>query len=245
MIARSLVRAARLSRQPLPTPVGLRAYGSYIGEGTNPKLAPPERPEPVAATIWTNKHVKPAPPKAESNPDDLFYHPMYTPPLKNDTAVGPLIKPLHYPEFDQIKDYWTKTGIASYDSVYDLRLEKPQDSFIGDYPKITPQYSWIRDPYAYWDQQGRRDYGEILYDHDNFTDAWGFGPTYHWYIPVVTTSRVLGALAFGAGLLYLWNPAERAWIAEKDYPYDGLRVELGGDPNNEEDNWSAAHVYKI
>jgi hypothetical protein len=42
-----------------------------------------------------------------------------------------------------------------------------------------------------------------------------------------------------------WNPEDHLWFAEKDFPYDGLRVELGGDPNDESDDWMKANTYKI
>eukprot|EP00842_Homolaphlyctis_polyrhiza_P005645 jgi/Hompol1/6081/HPOL_000612-RA len=226
--------------------ISVRNYhGSYTGEGTNAKRADPEPLIPVAAQIWTNQQVPPTPPKPVVNENDVLYHPLYTPPAQPDTSIGPLLKPLHFPEFDQRKAYWTKTGIKSYDSVLDLRYEDPNVSPIGNYPRIVPQFASLRDPYAYWDQQGRRNYGEILYDHDNFTDEWGIGHNQHYDGPLKQTITVLCILGGLMGLVYLWDPQSHARWAEKDYPFDGLRVMMGGDPNDESDAYMTANTYKI
>src|SRR5690348_17024623 len=46
---------------------------------------------------------------------------------------------------------------------------------IGDYPQIPLQWTGLKDPIKYWDQQGRRNYGEIVHEHYQFTNIWGVG----------------------------------------------------------------------
>ena len=196
---------------------------------------------PSAVQKWFEiQDGKPTVNKPEVDEDrDVFHHPLYTPPAKVDTAIRSLPKPLKYPDYDQIKPLWTKTGVAGLDSINDHRFEKPEDSLIGGYPKIEPQFALLRNPYAYWDQQGRRNYGEIVYDHDNLTDIWGIGPETHWYIPVVATLKTFGFLGFVSLCVYFWDSESRNPFAAKDYPFESLRVELGGDPSNKQDNWMA------
>lgn len=54
----------------------------------------------------------------------------------------------------------------------------------GDYPRDIPlQWTQLKDPFKYWDQQGRRNFGEIIHDHDHFTDWLGPGPVVDWKKP--------------------------------------------------------------
>ncbi|KAH6577156.1 hypothetical protein BASA50_004331 [Batrachochytrium salamandrivorans] len=230
-----------------PLGSGLRASSgsSYIGQGTNFPRPPQDQIRPVPHQEWTNRFVKPTVPELKIDPEDLFQHPQYTPPPKVSTSIGPLVGPLHMPEFDQSRSDWRKTGVRSWNSLVDIRFESGKDSLIGDYPRIEPQFSWIRDPYNYWDQQGRRNFGEVLYDHDHFTDAWGIGPATDWHMPVTSAVIVLSFVALVTTSIYLWDTESHLWFAEKDYPFNGLRVELGGDPDDESDDWMAAPVYKI
>jgi hypothetical protein len=103
----------------------------------------------------------------------------------------------------------------------------------------------LKDPFTYWDKQGRRNYGEILHDMDNFTDSMGIGP-------MEDTTNAMEAWKFSAsfiavivGVVYFWDPEKHLFWAEKDYPFDGLRVELGGDKNDPSDNFNSAHSYKL
>ncbi|TPX44723.1 hypothetical protein SeMB42_g04237 [Synchytrium endobioticum] len=110
-----------------------------------------------------------------------------------------------------------------------------------DYPRDVPmQWTQLRDPYKYWDQQGRRNYGEIMYDHDNYTDFLGIGPEVHWYVPFMGMMKVFGFIALVAFGVAWYDPAANMYFTERDYPYDGLRLELGGDPEDPDDRAQAA-----
>lgn len=140
------------------------------------KKAPADPLVPPAHQLWTDSHFsKPTASGAGVEESHVLNHPLYTPILKPYTGIGPLLKPLHWPEYDQSKQSNVKTGLPSPGAFNDFVFENPKDSPIGDYPRVQAQWTNIKDPFKYWDQQGRRNYGEIVYDHDNFTDQWGPG----------------------------------------------------------------------
>lgn len=91
----------------------------------------------------------------------------------------------------------------------------------------------------YWDQQGRRNYGEILQDHDQFLDIWSIGPEQDLSTTLNSFRDIIIAIAVLCTCVYVWSPEDHKKWAEKDYPFNGLIAELGGDPEN------AAPVYKI
>ncbi|KAI8820726.1 uncharacterized protein EV422DRAFT_529901 [Fimicolochytrium jonesii] len=207
-------------------------------------------PEPLRKTgveLWSEKQApgQEASPIPEQDADELFSHPLYTPPARPQTGIGPVQAPLKWPEWDQSLPSHQASGLPSPPTYYDAGFDDPATAPIGDYPHVKPQFALLRNPFGYWDQQGRRDYGEILYDHDQFTDIWSIGPEVHWWEPFKHAAQVLAAIAGMGVLVHWWDPAEHLWFAEKDYPYDGLRVELGGDPNDESDITTRANIYKI
>ncbi|TPX40572.1 hypothetical protein SeLEV6574_g06546 [Synchytrium endobioticum] len=182
---------------------------------------------PTEADILEATRSQPAtlpvtlPSHPSSSPDAAFFqHPLYIPLAQPKTGLGPIIPPLKWPEYDQ-------------------SVLSAQQS--GDYPRDVPmQWTQLRDPYKYWDQQGRRNYGEIMYDHDNYTDFLGIGPEVHWYVPFMGMMKVFGFIALVAFGVAWYDPAANMYFTERDYPYDGLRLELGGDPEDPDDRAQAA-----
>ena len=85
----------------------------------------------------------------------------------------------------------------------------------------------------------------MLHEFDNFTDIWGIGHEGSMKRALESLRRVLGVVFVIAGAVYFWDPKSHAIWAEKDYPFDGLRVEMGGDPNDPSDTFNSAQVYKI
>ena len=73
-------------------------------------------------------------------------------------------KPLHYPKFDQSKRSIQVTGLDSFRTINNIPFDI--DSPIGNYPRLQQQWTSLKDPLHYWDQQGRRNYGEV-YDQLN------------------------------------------------------------------------------
>ncbi|KAJ3177977.1 NADH dehydrogenase 1 beta subcomplex subunit 8 ndufb8 [Gaertneriomyces sp. JEL0708] len=202
-----------------------------------------EQPEPVkrtAAQIFNDpEHAMERVTKVEKNPSDaLLSHPLYTPPAPTETGIGILQPPLKFPEYDQSVPSTQSSGLPSPPTWHDKGFDSAEAP-IGDYPRLPLQWAQLKDPFKYWDQQGRRNYGDIVYDHDNFADQWSIGNEQHWWLPLKHTMQLMGVIAFMGFCVHWFDPSQHLWFAEKDYPFDGLRVELGGDPKNAEDTRNA------
>ncbi|KAL3902080.1 MAG: hypothetical protein SGCHY_000114 [Lobulomycetales sp.] len=200
------------------------------------KEGAPADPEPLqeaAHEIWTRKQTGAAYKPAGPDPSDVYRDPMYTPPARPLTGIGPIIAPLKWPEYDQ------RAGTAH---LRPPQFDDPATAPIGDYPRDIPfQWTQLKDPFKYWDQQGRRNYGEILHDHDQFTDWLSHGPVPDWKKPFTGLLGVFGVFALMGLSVAYWDPESRRYWTPREFPYDGLRVELGGDPNDKTDAWMSAH----
>ena len=84
-----------------------------------------------------------------------------------------------------------------------------------------------------------------MHEFDNFQDIWGIGHEGSMKRALESLRRVFGVVAIVAGVVYFWDPKSHAIWAEKDYPFDGLRVEMGGDPADPSDKFNSAQIYKI
>ncbi|KAJ3093188.1 hypothetical protein HK102_003596 [Quaeritorhiza haematococci] len=234
--------------QDSPCDLGISVCYSTNVRITQSLKAPPEPLKEVAAELWTREQLNlpPPAPKPEVEPNAVLDHPLYTPPAKPQLGVGPIVAPLRWPEYDQSMKSAQETGFPSPPHWWHAEFENVKEAPIGDYPRNVPmQWTQLKDPFKYWDKQGRRNFGEILHDQDNFHDWLSIGPEVSWRVPFSATLQVFGAIAFMGFCISWWDPEKHRWFAEKDYPFDGLRVELGGDPNNPEDNFMAARSYKL
>ncbi|KAI8617765.1 hypothetical protein BC830DRAFT_1112196, partial [Chytriomyces sp. MP71] len=152
---------------------------------------------------------------------------------------------MQWPELDQNGLLASKV-IASPPSA-DPKLaqfEDPLHAPIGAYPRITHQFTELKDPYKYWDQQGRRNYGDILHDQELQMNHLSHGPGHAPGPYVATIGGVLAGFALLFGAIHSWNPSDHLWQAERDYPFNGLHVELGADPENLDDTAVTARQYK-
>ncbi|KAJ3122359.1 hypothetical protein HK098_002912, partial [Nowakowskiella sp. JEL0407] len=224
-------------------------YSSHSYDSPSYKTELKEAPEPVlesAQELWSkSKGYQPPPQNPDAEEDRVFRHPLYTPPAKYETGVGPLFDPLKYPEYDVKRPSDKQIGIYRPPFWHEFDWEDPKESPIGAYPRDIP-YIWtqLRDPHNHWDKQGRREFGELLHDHSNYADWLSIAPEVHWYEPFKLTLTVAAWVVVMGVSISLWDPEKRRPWAFKEYPYDGLRVELGGDPADEEDKWMSGHVYK-
>ncbi|KAJ3103360.1 hypothetical protein HDU97_010198 [Phlyctochytrium planicorne] len=193
--------------------------------------------KPSGSELWTAKNVpgyvnKGLPPAED--PDRLLDGPLYTPRAKLDVTLGPLISPLKWPEYNQ-RNGRPNAGLphinmlAGYDPTTYDRIDNPPP---GGYPDIPHQWTQLKDPLKYWDQQGRREYGEVLHRYDNLSDEWGVGAEISPWYPLMKTAQVAAVIAGVTLALAWWDPEAHRWFSHKDFPYDGLRVELGGDPDD-------------
>jgi hypothetical protein len=180
--------------------------------------AKPDPLIPAAVQLWEQRYQKPK--ELEPELDPLFDHEMYTPPATPSTGLlNPLPKPLHFPAYDQSKRSIQKTGldsIATYFSLIRIDNKTFDDRFdapIGDYPRLEQQWTALKDPLGYWDKQGRRNYGEIVQDMDNFTDIWGIGPEQCSSTVYGALLRSVGFVLVICGMVYAWDPtSHRLWV---------------------------------
>jgi hypothetical protein len=181
----------------------------------NPSWKLPVKPlTPTASEIWTNERFPPGPPQvAPENPDAIFSHPVYTPQAKPNTGLGPLAEPLHWPEFDQAMKPTdvTMPGVSSPPVVKVVDWDHPTDSPIGDYPRLPVQYTALKDPFKYWDQQGRRNYGEVLHEHHNLLDEWSIGPEVEGWTQLKATLQVFAFIALMGFGVAAFDPEKNLW----------------------------------
>ncbi|KAJ3052503.1 hypothetical protein HK097_006142 [Rhizophlyctis rosea] len=199
---------------------------------------------PSAAELWTRRHMteeqkRPVIPPIK--PENVFQHPLYTPLEPVPVGIGPLVHPLKWPEYDQSKLSRQDSGLRN--GWYYKDFEDYTNAPIGDYPVMKLQWTELKDPFKYWDQQGRRNYGDILPDNAHQTDEWSVGPLIHLDTYYESWRKIAMMLA-GMVVFVLWlDPASYAVAVPREYPWDGLRVELGGDPNDPTDTHFSANKY--
>ncbi|KAJ3286790.1 NADH dehydrogenase 1 beta subcomplex subunit 8 ndufb8 [Borealophlyctis nickersoniae] len=205
------------------------------------KKPQPDQPVLTPVEIWTRQNSPEPYPDLKPPKSFLYEHPLYAPliPEGQDTSIGPLIYPLHYPEYDQS---FSRIPLALWEP-----HKFPDHGFepIGDYPNLPVQFAELRDPWKYWDQQGRRNYGEILHPKAHLIDEWSLGPFEDWKEPLKYTLQSFGYMALLCIAVVWWDPEKHWWFVPRDYPFDGLRVELGGDPYDPTDKRYAARTYEL
>ncbi|KAJ3219152.1 hypothetical protein HDU67_002485 [Dinochytrium kinnereticum] len=233
----------RQQLQRLSVPLGVVSM-RWASTGRAPRADRMEKPgesdnleRPSASEIWTARN---SPDHAsstgapEKDADALLQGSLYTPRSKLDISLGPLAFPLKWPEYDQgLKPNGGLPHIGTPPGYDPATFDAPDNPPPGGYPNIPHQWTQLKDPYKYWDQQGRRTYGDVLHRYDNLTDEWGIGPNVSPWFGLKKSAQaalLIGVVTFGVAL---WSPEDNLWFAPKDFPYNGLRVELGGDPNDE------------
>ncbi|KAJ3275155.1 hypothetical protein HDV01_001294 [Terramyces sp. JEL0728] len=215
------------------------------------KRADPDPIFPVGFQIWEQQQTgKPKEYKPQVNEkEDFLVHPLYTPPAETNTGfespLDKLPKPLHFPEYDQSTPPVQKIGKDFPNGWSNVSFGNAAEDPIGTYPRLEKQYAILKDAHSYWDQQDRRNYGEIVQDNDTITNIWGIGVERSMGAYLKGLAGAAGLLGFVAFGVYLYSPEKHVLWAEKDLPFDGLRLELGGDPKDPEDKFFAANTYKL
>lgn len=155
-----------------------------------------------------------------------------------------MLPPLKWPEYDQSIPSDVHSGIPT--NWHYREFDDTATAPLGDYPRNIPfQWTGLKHPSKYWDVQGRRNYGDLLHDQDNMTDWLGIGAEPASTPHLITLVKVALGLGLMATLISIWDPASHWEAAERDYPFDGLRVELGGDPKDATDNSLRANIYQV
>jgi hypothetical protein len=178
----------------------LCSASDLIGQRT-PQDIPRDQINPVDE--WQYKQIGQTPPRQRlvSTEGQVLDHELFTPSSTPDQGLGPMVKPLHFPEYDQSVLSFQQTGLPSPPAWEYAEIENRLDEPVGDYPRFVPmQYSLLKDPYVYWDQQNRRNFGEILYANDQMTNVWSPGPLPSWK---KFFGLYAGFIALFSGLAYI------------------------------------------
>lgn len=113
----------------------------------------------------------------------------------------------------------------------------PDDGFgWGDYPKFPAVHEDYKDPHGDWDfPDQRRNYGETPHiDFDFLSRSKPSAYNEKDNIPLKKQAQILGGVLLTlAGLFYLGHryPYFQP-VGPKQYPYNNLWIEKGGDPEN-------------
>ncbi|RIB08309.1 hypothetical protein C2G38_2045278 [Gigaspora rosea] len=109
-----------------------------------------------------------------------------------------------------------------------VNVEDPQ---IGDYPNLPVEFKLDRPPLGWEDQQNRRNFGEPIHEEEEILNVWSFDRYDIDFgdaaMQLLTFFALLGIYMFAIKQTDHESPA-----IKKQYPYDGLRVELGGEADN-------------
>ncbi|KAJ3069647.1 hypothetical protein HDU98_007296 [Podochytrium sp. JEL0797] len=249
MLASSLLAG---KRGPLAATIRFASSGptkKYDPFARSPRSAP-AMPDLSAQEIWTNQQNPPKPLSHSDtfDPDAILAHPLNTPAAKPYIGIGDkMLGPMKWPEYDQSGLLASRNPLVKSPPGPDPSLANFEDALdapIGAYPRITQQWTELKDPFSYWDQQGRRNYGEIVQDMELQTNQWSHGPGVN---KGPFLKAILVVLATFGGMytaIDAWDPSQHLWQAERDYPYNGLHLELGADPENLEDTGVTARQYK-
>lgn len=144
--------------------------------------------------------------------------------------------PLKWPVDDRQFFSTQETGLPSPPAYKDVFFDKIDEAPIGDYPRNIPRlWHGLRDPTGHWDNGLRRDYGEVLPDDANFMGPMGPGVMVDWVPPFKGLLKIIAGIV---GLTFACDYYDRNLSSNpvpKQYPFDGLRVQMGCDPNDPTD----------
>ncbi|CAG8575912.1 2789_t:CDS:2 [Paraglomus brasilianum] len=109
------------------------------------------------------------------------------------------------------------------------------DPMIGDYPNKPWEPRGLRPPTGWWDEQERLNSEEELHEEEEVmslfsTDIYTETTPGKAVRDLLISAGVVGSIGL---IVYLTLP-ERPMVL-RTYPFDGLRVELGGNPNDPND----------
>ncbi|OMJ18344.1 NADH dehydrogenase [ubiquinone] 1 beta subcomplex subunit 8, mitochondrial [Smittium culicis] len=106
-----------------------------------------------------------------------------------------------------------------------------KDAQIGDYPNLPWIKAEEKTPYGWWDRQNRRNFGEVVHEHEDILGMQSNSVYYHppWSKVLLQWVGFVSLLAGGAFLVYYIVPPPVA--VPKFYPFNGLEKEMGGCKN--------------
>ncbi|KAI8868253.1 hypothetical protein GQ42DRAFT_102542, partial [Ramicandelaber brevisporus] len=118
---------------------------------------------------------------------------------------------------------WAHTGYVDPD---------PQN---GDYPNVPMISINHKSPYGWDDVQDRRNFGDVVPEHDHVLNKWGPGTEdlriNRW--TALFQFGIFGAIVATLGTIVYFNQ-RTPHVVPRTFPYDGLRLEYGADPKDDE-----------
>ncbi|KAI8049701.1 hypothetical protein BDF22DRAFT_698316 [Syncephalis plumigaleata] len=129
---------------------------------------------------------------------------------------------------------FSTTATAARSPQYFLSAKRvTTDPQIGEYPNVPWVHYEEKDPFKYWDRQGRRNLGDVLHEQDEILSGNAADAS---TIPIGTAVSHLALFAGGIAVtcLVIGFFREEAPRVKRTYPYQGLSKELGldaSDPN--------------
>ncbi|KAK8864462.1 hypothetical protein IAR55_001711 [Kwoniella newhampshirensis] len=101
------------------------------------------------------------------------------------------------------------------------------DPQLNGYPQLPYVSIQKREPFGWWDQQERKNFGEVVHEEEDAIGMWG--PDVHKTSPwsaLLQLSIAFGAI--GVFATFIINTRLDRPVSARDYPYGGLEKELGG-----------------
>ncbi|KAJ6508030.1 hypothetical protein C8R47DRAFT_1209038 [Mycena vitilis] len=111
---------------------------------------------------------------------------------------------------------------------------KEENPLLNGYPELPDLSAQYRNPLGWDDKLLRRNFGDTVHHHEEVNSMWG--PD----VPVIPADRALRQFLTAAGcfvaaglFIHTFLVPERPAI-RREYPFNGLQVELGGNRANPE-----------
>ncbi|RXK36922.1 hypothetical protein M231_05824 [Tremella mesenterica] len=101
------------------------------------------------------------------------------------------------------------------------------DPQLNGYPQLPYVSLQSRSPFGWWDQQERKNFGEVVHEEEDRLGMWG--PDVHRIsggsalMQLGLAFSLIGLFAYGLSITRPQRP-----VAQRTYSYGGLAVELGG-----------------
>ncbi|XP_062510608.1 NADH dehydrogenase [ubiquinone] 1 beta subcomplex subunit 8, mitochondrial-like [Corticium candelabrum] len=116
-----------------------------------------------------------------------------------------------------------------------------------DYPKLPFKSVQLNEPLGWWDNQDRRDKETILHEEDDVLNMWMYdevecGGKYTKWQALGHLLTAFGLLGLVSYLSVLYDAPSRNPAAPKEYPFNQLHLERGGDPSAQPQLTEHVHV---
>lgn len=127
--------------------------------------------------------------------------------------------------------------VKSSRSASSLSAEE-DDGLQLNYPKIPYKSAQLNEPLGWWDNQERRNKETPLHEDDDVLNMWMYdevecGGKYTKWQALGQLLTAFGLLGLVGYLSMLYDAPSRNPAAPKEYPFDHLHLERGGDPSEQ------------